>query len=67
MEPQTVLARVAWAFRKLYRLSHSDSCLTWSRCDCPPPLNTFVSAVADSVARGAAFPTGELLSLSQLL
>ncbi|KAK5046907.1 hypothetical protein LTR84_007261 [Exophiala bonariae] len=27
-------------------------------CDCPPSLNTFVGAVSDSVARGAAFPTG---------
>lgn len=45
-------------FRKLRRIRIQTAKLTSSRCDCPPSLNTFVGAVSDTVARGAAFPTG---------
>jgi hypothetical protein len=55
--------RTAWATagrtsRKFCRTAKAQV-LTSSRCDCPPDLGTFVSAVGDFVAGGAAFPSGQ--------
>ena len=52
--------------RKLCRTAHAEDLIS-SRCDCPPDLGTFASAVEGFVAGGEAFPSGQSLPrLSQV-